>query len=92
MQTKIDQLEREKSEMTGLLTMLRQKVQESSEEIFDLRTNMATIEAEADYVKQKAAESNVREVQKLETKLAFMVIPSTVEKKRANDEFCRTIS
>ena len=66
-------LVRQKSgQSSGLVTLLRQKYKDANEELFELRANVATIEAEACYREKKSTEVSAKAVTTLQSELRFV--------------------
>ncbi|KAJ0401604.1 hypothetical protein ATCC90586_007046 [Pythium insidiosum] len=65
-------LQREKGEADGMVQILHSKLAEAEETNFDLRANMATIEAEIKFESKKNEEQMQRQVASLESKLSFL--------------------
>ncbi len=72
MREELAKLRQEKGQVDGMVYLLQEKLQQSSEELFDLQAQMVTIEAEASYKCQQNDRAMQSQLQGLQSRVAFL--------------------
>eukprot|EP00644_Phytophthora_capsici_P016504 jgi/Phyca11/19792/fgenesh1_pg.PHYCAscaffold_52_\ len=72
LQETLQRLQHEKGESDGMLSILKSKLHEAEEDIFDLRSSMAMFEAETKYESDKKEREMKKQLSAFESKLALM--------------------